>query len=120
MTERRAARRYDLSLSAVVRVPSGVRGSKHQGTTRDVSTRGVYLILDRPVSRETDVDLTMVLPTNLTGGVGVFVRAVGKIVRVEEWSEDGNRRAGVATVIRRYEIVRNEPAVPSSPLSRSL
>jgi hypothetical protein len=93
---------------------------KHQGTTRDVSTRGVYLILDRPVSRETDIDLTMVLPTGLTGGAGVFVRAIGKVVRVEEWSQDGSRRAGVATVIRRYEIVRNEPHGSPGPLSRSL
>jgi hypothetical protein len=62
----------------------------------------------------------MVLPTRVSGGVGVFVRAVGKVVRVEEWSEDGSRRAGVATVIRRYEIVRSEPAVAPEPLSQSL
>ena len=120
MTERRAARRYDLSLSAVVRAPSGARGIQQPGTTRDVSTRGVYLILDRAVSRETDVGLTMVLPTGVSGGAGVFVRAVGKVIRVEEWSEGGSRRAGVATVIRRYEIVRSEPCAPPGPLSRSL
>jgi hypothetical protein len=70
----------------------------------------VYLILDRAVSRDTDVDLTMVLPTDLSGAAGVFVRAVGKVVRVEEWSRNGADRVGVATVIRRYEIVRSEPA----------
>lgn len=119
MTERRAARRYDLSLSVVVRAPSGARGIQHQGLTRDVSTRGVYLVLDRAVTRGTEVDLSMVLPTELSSGAGVFVRAVGKVIRVEEWSEDQRRRIGVAAVIRRYEIVRNGPAVEAHGLSRS-
>jgi hypothetical protein len=108
MTERRAARRYDLSLSVVVRAPSGARGIQHQGTTRDISTHGVYLILNRAISRDTDIDLNMVLPTGY-GGARVLVRAVGRVVRLEEWLEDATRhRAGVATVIRRYEIVRVE------------
>jgi len=84
-----------------------------------VSTRGVYLVLDRAVTRGTEVDLSMVLPTELSSGAGVFVRAVGKVIRVEEWSEDQRRRIGVAAVIRRYEIVRNGPAVEAHGLSRS-
>jgi hypothetical protein len=120
MTERRAARRYDLSLSVIVRAPSGAKGIQQQGTTRDISTRGVYLVLDRAVSRDTDVDLTMVLPTGTSGNAGVFVRAVGKVVRVEEWSQDGERRAGVAAVIRRYELVRSEPTASPRAPSRSL
>lgn len=119
MTERRAARRYDLSLSVVVRSPSGGKGIQQQGTTRDISTRGVYLVLDRAVTRDTDVDLTMVLPTGISGSAGVFVRAVGKVVRVEEWSRDKACRTGVAAVIRRYEIVRSEPPVSPLAFSRS-
>ena len=52
------------------------------------------MILDRAVSRDSDVDLTMVLPTRMSGGPGDFVRAVGRVVRVEEWSEDGSGRVG--------------------------
>ena len=111
MTERRAARRYDLSLPVAVRAPTGAKGTQRKGTTRDVSTRGVYLLLDRAVSRDNDFDLTMVLPTEV-GGSGVFVRAVGKVVRLEEWTEDGSLRVGVAAMIRRYEIVRND-AMPA-------
>ena len=109
MTERRAARRYDLSLPVVVRSPVGAKGVQKKGGTRNVSTRGVYLLLDHAVSRNTDFDLTMVLPTEMAGRGGVFVRAVGKVVRVEEWSENGDLRTGVAAMIRRYEIVRSEP-----------
>jgi hypothetical protein len=113
MTERRAARRYDLSFSAIVRVPAGDKGVQQPGKTRNISTRGVYLILDRAVSRDTDIDLNMVLPTNTSGGASIFVRAMGRVVRVEEWSHDRNHRVGVAAVIRRYEIVRSDPAIPA-------
>jgi PilZ domain len=120
MTERRAARRYDLSLPVIVRAPSGIKDAQTQGTTRDVATRGVYLILDRAISRETDVDLTMVLPSDNSGGASVFVRSVGKVVRVEEWSQDGGRRVGVAARILRYEIVRNQSIASPGALSRGL
>jgi hypothetical protein len=79
----------------------------------------VYLLLDRAVSREVEVDLTMVLPTDASGTASVFVRAVGKVVRVEEWLQEGAARVGVATMIRRYEIVRSElPAPPQLSSTR--
>jgi hypothetical protein len=78
------------------------------------------MVLDRAVARETDVDLNMVLPTDTSGGTSVFVRAVGRVVRVEEWSEKGRRRTGVAMMIRRYEIVRSEPAASPQRVSKGL
>ena len=117
MTERRAVRRYALclALSVAFGTPFGEDGiQKQRGKTRNISTRGVYMILDRAVSPETDVDLNVVLPTGTSDGTRVVVRAAGKVVRVEEWSVEGSRRVGVAITIRRYEIVRIEPAVSSS------
>jgi len=108
MTERRTARRYDLSLPVVVSAPVGGKAIPQKGKTRDVSTRGVYLFLDRAVSQDSDFDLTMVLPTEVAGGGGVLVRAVGKVVRVEEWTAEGSQHVGIGAMIRRYEIVRNE------------
>jgi hypothetical protein len=110
MTERRAARRYDLTLPVAVRVPVGGRAIPQKGKTRDVSTRGVYLLFDHSVVQDSDFDLTMTLPTDVPGGTGVFVRAVGIVVRVEEWTEEGNLRVGVGAKIRRYEIVRDHSA----------
>ena len=109
MIERRAARRYGLSLPVTVRPSAELKSPQQKGITRDVSTHGVYLLLDRTISAHAEFDLTMVLPTEMAGGPGVFVRAVGKVVRVEEWSREGSPHTGVAVVIRRYEIVRNEP-----------
>lgn len=109
MTERRTTRRYDLSLPAVVCTPVGGKAAPQNGKTRDVSIRGVYLLLDRAVTQNSDFDLTIALPAEASGGApGVFVRAVGKVVRVEEWTEDDGPRIGVAAMIRHSEIVRNE------------
>lgn len=107
MTDRRAVRRYDLSLRVVLRASGGGNAVPQQGKTRDVSTRGVYLLFDHAVPRDGEFDLTMALPIPVAGGAGVFVRALARVVRVEEWTEGGSPRVGIAAVIRRYEIVRN-------------
>jgi PilZ domain len=108
MTERRTARRYDLSLPVIIRVPLETNPASRNGKTRDISTRGVYFLLDDDVSTGAELDLTMTLPAEITGGTEVFVRAIGKVVRVEKRAENGHGHIGVAAVIERYEIVRNE------------
>ena len=45
MTERRTARRYDLSLPVSVRLPINREPGAHDGQTRDISTRGVYFTM---------------------------------------------------------------------------
>lgn len=56
------------------------------------------------------LDLVLTLPTEVTSGAEVLVRALGKVLRVEPRIEDGNTRMGVAAVIERYDIVRSEVA----------
>jgi len=48
----------------------------------------------------------LTLPSEMTNGDDVLVKASGKIVRVEPRLEDGNERQGVAAVIERYDIMR--------------
>jgi hypothetical protein len=105
MTDRRTARRYDLSLPVLIRLP--VERDTRSGKTRDISTRGVYFVIENDVSAGAELDLTMTLPAEVTGGTEVFIRAIGKVVRVEK-SPDNGARQGVAALIQRYEIVRNE------------
>ena len=111
MTERRAARRYDLSLPVMVRIPVEKEISSRNGKTRDISTRGVYFLLDNNLNPGTELDFTMTLPAAVTGATEVFVRAIGKVVRVENRPETGDRRVGVAAVIERYEIIRSDLSV---------
>ena len=109
MTERRTARRYDLSLPVIIRVPVDTETSRN-GKTRDISTRGVYFTMDQDLSDGTELDITLTLPSEVTRGSEVFIRAMGKVVRVERKSETGSTRVGIAAVIERYEIIRSEPA----------
>ncbi len=110
MTERRTARRYDLSLPIIIRVPAERELDTQQGKTRDVSTRGLYFVVEQNLEAGSELDLTLTLPPEITHGTEVFVRALGKVVRVERRMEDGNTRMGVAAVIERYDIIRGEAA----------
>lgn len=108
MTERRTARRYDLSLPVIIRVPVEKSESGRNGRTRDISTRGVYFTLDQDVDSGTELDITLTLPSEITQGTEVFVRAQGRVVRVDRRQDDGTVHIGVAAVIERYDIIRGE------------
>jgi len=110
MNERRTSRRYDLSLPIIIRVPTEKAEDSRQGKTRDISTRGLYFVVEQNLEAGSELDLTLTLPVEVTQGSEVFVRAQGKVVRVERRTEDGNTRMGVAAVIERYDIIRGEAA----------
>jgi len=110
MTERRTARRYDLSLPIIIRIPTERELDTQQGKTRDVSTRGLYFVVEQNLEAGSELDLTLTLPAEITHGTEVFVRALGKVVRVEGRLENGNTRMGVAAEIERYDIIRGEAA----------
>jgi hypothetical protein len=108
MTERRSTRRYDLSLPIIIRTPAERKIDSQYGKTRDISTRGLYFVVDENMESGSELDLTLTLPAEITRGSDVFVKALGKVIRVERRMEDGNSRMGVAAVIERYDIVRGE------------
>jgi hypothetical protein len=112
MPERRNARRYDLSLPVMIRIPSDAAdvrmAGSGKGETIDISTRGMYFIIEQDLQTGSELDITLTLPSEITHGSEVFVRATGKVVRVDPRSEARNMRLGVAAVIERYDIVRGE------------
>jgi hypothetical protein len=110
MTERRTARRYDLTLPVIIRVPAEQLVESQAGKTRDISTRGLYFVIEQDLEAGSELDITLTLPAEITHGSEVFVRALGKVVRVERRNEDGTARMGIAAVIERYDIMRGEAA----------
>ncbi len=110
MTERRTARRYDLSLPVIIRVPVEKEMASRNGKTRDISTRGVYFTIDQDMGAGAELDITLTLPSEVTRGSEVFIRAMGKVVRVDKKPDNGSARVGVAAIIERYEIIRTEPS----------
>lgn len=108
MSERRVARRYELSLPVVIRTPTRTQDESRNGKTRDISTRGVYFTVDEDMAPGTEIDFMLTLPAEITHGTEVFIRAHGKIVRVDKKKEDAHERLGVAAVIEKYDIIRAE------------
>jgi PilZ domain-containing protein len=108
MTERRTARRYDLSLPILIRLSERQILDSQNGKTRDISTRGLYFVIDQELRAGSELEITLTLPGEITRGSEVLVRATGKVVRVEPRREDELDRLGVAAVIERYDIVRGE------------
>lgn len=108
MTERRTARRYDLTLPISIRFAADSLINRQDGRTRDISTRGLYFVVTQDLLAGSALDITLTLPAEITRGSDVLVRAQGKVVRVERRLEDGETRLGVAAVIERYDIIRGE------------
>jgi hypothetical protein len=111
MNKWRKSRRYDLSLPVIIRVPVKKNASSRNRKTRNVSTRDVYFTIDNYLSTGTNLDLTLPLPSEVTGGTEVLIRAIGKVIRVDKRSANGDRLVGITAVTERYDIVRNEPAI---------
>jgi len=110
MTERRAARRYDLILPVAVRTRVQRAGLARRGTTRDVSPRGLYFLVDQGMEPGAELDITLTLPAEITRATDVFVHARGRVVRVENRATSDDLHLGVAAVIERYDIIRSDPS----------
>src|SRR5260221_12801704 len=106
MSERRGTRRYDLSLPIMVRIPAQGFADTQSGKTRDISTRGLYFVIDQDVRAGAELDIMLTLRREMTNGDEALGKASGKIVRAEKPVEDGNARQGRAAVIQRYDIMR--------------
>jgi len=110
MMERRTTRRYDLSLPIIIRIPAERALESQRGKTRDISTRGLYFVIEQNLEAGSELDITLTLPAEITHGTEVYVRALGKVIRVERHSSEDPERRGVAAVIERYDIIRGGEA----------
>ena len=109
--ERRAARRYDLSLPIVVRVVPHTRSEPCHGRIRDISARGIYFITDEEFTPGAELEFTVALPMEITQSTEVSMHAHSRVLRAEEIREDDTTHTGVAAVIEGIESIRAEPAL---------
>jgi len=103
MREHRKARRYKILLPVTIDAFIENQPSSCAGKTHDMSTRGVYLILDNDLEVGLKLGLTITLLKRSADGTQVFILAVGTVVRVEKRHQDGVQNVGVAAAIKRYE-----------------
>jgi hypothetical protein len=110
--ERRMMRRFDMRLPAVVRLAgaSDAQTSEGQGTevqteTQNVSARGVFFYLDRPLEAGTKLEVTLTFPPHVTLTDAVRVRFTARVIRVEHPLPSA--RIGTAAMIEDYEFLRS-------------
>jgi hypothetical protein len=99
-TERRASRRFTMTLPLTVR-SSDPSGTERHGQTRDVSFRGLYFLIEEEFAPGSPIEFILTLPREITLAGDVHIRCFAEIVRVEPNS--GKR--GVAARIDRYEFL---------------
>lgn len=74
-TERRQDVRYEVSLSVITR--HGLMGNTVMTTSHDLSSKGVGLVVDRPLTPGETIESVFVMPDN-----GEQIHAQGKVVWV--------------------------------------
>lgn len=108
--ERRCGQRFE------VQVPISVRlsGSKHEscGFTQDLSSRGSFFYTDFPLAPGETVEVTLLMPSEITLGESMMVRCHGTVLRVVQPSL--GTRLGVAVHFSSYEYLTERVAVESS------
>ena len=100
-TDRRNARRFNMSLPVIVRFTHNGNIEEKIAHTRDVSFRGLYFVMDAPPEEGSSVEIVLTLPQQITLAGEVRIRCSARVLRVE--SRDDSR--GVAASIDRYEFL---------------
>ena len=107
ISERRAMRRFDMRLPAMVRI-TGQSGADVETVTDNVSARGIFFRLPQPVAVGDHLSVTLTFPPHVTLTDKVRVRFDASVVRVEEQRVPG-APTGIAAAIDGYEFLRNYP-----------
>jgi hypothetical protein len=94
-SDRRSQERTAVRLGVSIRSPEGQPAT---GYTRDLSTSGIFLYADSEILVGSELEMVLMLPTQLTNGEKRWVCCQASVVRVEPGGADG--RFGVAASIR--------------------
>ena len=110
MTDVKRERRSGQRVAA--RVPVSIKSQagpvEATGFTRDLSKGGIFLYTDSRIIADSELEMVLILPPELTQGAKQWVCCRASVSRVED-SEDGGD-FGVAASIRSIEVL---PEIPS-------
>jgi hypothetical protein len=95
--ERRASQRFHFQLPIAVRLPGTDR--EGCGFTQDLSGRGTFFYTDFQVSQGDAVELTFMMPAEITLTENMRVRCRGRVTRVLPFES----KLGVAVYLEHYE-----------------
>jgi hypothetical protein len=102
ITERRSRKRYPLKLPITVRPPGVSSGGEILTESKDVSSQGVYFVMEAPVRSGSALEIMITLPSEITRGEPVRVRCEARVQRSESIAQG---RVGIAAKIQRYRFL---------------
>ncbi|HZS98098.1 MAG TPA: PilZ domain-containing protein [Terriglobales bacterium] len=108
--ERRCGQRFDLHVPVSLKLT----GSQHEssGFTQDLSSRGAFVFTDFPLAQGEVVEITLVMPSEITLGESMRVRCQGTVLRVVQPSV--GTMLGVAVHFSHYEYLAQPEAEAST------
>jgi PilZ domain len=98
--ERRSRQRFEFQLPVSIRVSGSDR--EESGFTQDLSARGTFLYTDCSAEIGSSVELTLMMPSEITLAESMRIRCQGKILRVMQRDAVKNR-IGMAVELLSYE-----------------
>src|SRR5215470_3954861 len=115
--ERRVGQRFPYLLPVSLRQAAG--SIEGVGFTQDLSSRGVFLFTDAPLTEGAEIELTLRMPSEITLGESMPVRCRGRILRVVRPATSSHNPApvgaetkiGVAVRLECYEYLADSSAV---------
>lgn len=103
--ERRAAQRFDFHLPVSIRERDS--GLEELGFTQNISARGAFVYTDRQITEGSDIELTLMMPSEITLTENMRVRCRGKVLRVSK--PTASSKLGLAVHLEGYEFLLDQP-----------
>jgi hypothetical protein len=109
--ERRLAPRYPVRQPITIKGPEPGLPSWGEdpgqmvrtGTSRDVSASGIFVWIDERIPENSNVEVIMTLPRELSQTGTVTIRCVGNVLRVHR--EKGRKALGLAIAFEQVQVV---------------
>src|SRR5712671_5924244 len=111
--ERRCGQRFQLNLALTIHVGDNTV----PGFTQDVSSRGLFIYTEANLVEGAMVELTFTMPSEITLGESMRVRAHGRVLR-SDLSQAGPR-TGIAVQLDSYQYLPSLECEPTAVLVRA-
>ena|ERR1700722_18282805 len=113
--ERRRAYRFELRSPILIKWKDDDENREAQAVSEDISSNGIYFVLQTGIKKDTPVILEMTLPNEITLAGPVRVHCFGHIQRCDV--KEGST-SGMAVAIEKYKFLR-EGKQPASTLPQN-
>jgi hypothetical protein len=101
--ERRAAQRFEYQIPVCVKVVGSE--PEFHGLTQDLSARGTFFYTEATIDEGSALELTLLMPSEITLAESMRVRCRGRVLRVVR--QNDSNKMGVAVQLEGYEFLPN-------------